>query len=184
MAAQLARMLRASMLREVAGCAVDHAAHGAEAVLAQRAVGRLAEAQHQVQARRLGIDQLVAEQQFHLERRIARHERGQRRHQVAHPELVRRADAQAAVDLHRRNPGLAAREVEVGQHGADARVEALPGGGGTAAARGAGDELHAQLLLQVRQQAAHRLQRAAKTPRRGGEAAAFDHRDVGGVGIE
>src|SRR5581483_3184784 len=68
-AAHLARMLRASMLREVAGCAVDHAAHGAEAVLAQRAVGRLAEAQHQVQARRLGIDQLVAEQQFHLERR-------------------------------------------------------------------------------------------------------------------
>jgi len=103
---------------------------------------------------------------------------------VARAELAGCADAQAAVNLYRGSHDLVAREVDVGQHGADALVETLSGSGGSAAPRRASDKLHAQRLLQVREQAAHRLQRAAQPTRSGGEAAAFDHGDICGISIE
>src|SRR5580692_8297776 len=98
---------------------------------------------------------------------------------MAHTELVGRANAQIAVDLYRGSHDLVAREVDVGQHSADALVEAFSGGGRTAAARRPGDELDAQRLLQVCKQAAHRLKRATQPPRGSCEAAAFDHSDIG-----
>ena len=113
-AAQVARMERAAVLREIAGGAVNHPAHRAEPMLAQRAVGGVSEEQHQVQPRGLRVDQLVAQHQLYVQSRVARHERGQRWHQMAYAELVGRADAQAAVDFYRGSHDLIAREVDVG----------------------------------------------------------------------
>ena len=184
MATQVRRRLRAAVPGEVARRAHRHHAQHAQLARMQATVGQLAQPHRGVEFLALHIGAMVGHHKLDVDVRIALHEGRHHRHQVRRAELGGATDAQCAVDAGTVLGEFRAGQVDVRQGGFQSRMESQPRRAGLRPPRGALDQLHAQLVLQRRQRAAHRLQRAMQVACGGAEVALLHHGDEDPVVVQ